>query len=74
MSELKNFLTWSVDNLNKLNSVSDEEAEQIKIEMGYSKNVNFWDIDHDVVKIRDVLDWFNEWKQKEKDKANERRF
>ena len=33
MSELKNFLTWSVDNLNKLNSVSDEEAEQIKIEM-----------------------------------------
>ena len=71
MSELKNFLTWSVDNLNKLNSVSDEEAEQIKIEMGYSKNTNFWSIDQDVVKIRDVLDWFNEWKQKEKEKANE---
>jgi hypothetical protein len=68
MSELKNFLTWSVDNLNKLNSVSDEEAEQIKIEMGYSKNTNFWSIDQDVVKIRDVLDWFNEWKQKEKEK------
>lgn len=65
MSELEGFYTWSSDNLNKLNSVSDEEAEQIKIEMGYSKNVNFWDIDHDVVKIRDVLDWFNEWKQKE---------
>ena len=65
MSELESFYTWSSDNLNKLNSVSDEEAEQIKIEMGYSKNVNFWDIDHDVVKIRDVLDWFNEWKQKE---------
>ena len=71
MGELKNFLTWSVDNLNKLNSVSDEEAEQIKIEMGYSKNTNFWSIDQDVVKIRDVLDWFNEWKQKEKEKANE---
>ena len=70
MSELKNFLTWSVDNLNKLNSVSDEEAEQIKIEMGYSKNTNFWSIDQDVVKIRDVLDWFNEWKQKEEEKAN----
>ena len=70
MSELKNFLTWSVDNLNKLNSVSDEEAEQIKIEMGYSKNTNFWSIDQDVVKIRDVLDWFNEWKQKE-DKDND---
>jgi hypothetical protein len=67
MSELESFYTWSSDNLNKLNSVSDEEAEQIKIEMGYSKNVNFWDIDHDVVKIRDVLDWFNEWKQKEKE-------
>ena len=67
MSELESFYTWSADNLNKLNSVSDEEAEQIKIEMGYSKNVNFWDIDHDVVKIRDVLDWFNEWKQKEEE-------
>ena len=71
MSELEGFYTWSSDNLNKLNSVSDEEAEQIKIEMGYSKNVNFWDIDHDVVKIRDVLDWFNEWKQKEKEITNE---
>jgi len=71
MSELESFYTWSSDNLNKLNSVSDEEAEQIKIEMGYSKNVNFWDIDHDVVKIRDVLDWFNEWKQKEKEITNE---
>ena len=71
MSDLENFLTWSSDNLNKLNSVSDEEAEQIKIEMGYSKNTNFWSIDQDVVKIRDVLDWFNEWKQKEKEKANE---
>jgi len=68
MSDLENFLTWSSDNLNKLNSVSDEEAEQIKIEMGYSKNTNFWSIDQDVVKIRDVLDWFNEWKQKEKEK------
>ena len=71
MSELESFFTWSADNLNKLNSVSDEEAEQIKIEMGYSKNTNFWSIDQDVVKIRDVLDWFNEWKQKEKEKANE---
>ena len=71
MSELETFYTWSSDNLNKLNSVSDEEAEQIKIEMGYSKNTNFWSIDQDVVKIRDVLDWFNEWKQKEKEKANE---
>ena len=70
MSELESFFTWSADNLNKLNSVSDEEAEQIKIEMGYSKNTNFWSIDQDVVKIRDVLDWFNEWKQKEEEKAN----
>ena len=71
MSELESFYTWSSDNLNKLNSVSDEEAEQIKIEMGYSKNTNFWSIDQDVVKIRDVLDWFNEWKQKEKEITNE---
>ena len=63
MSELESFYTWSSDNLNKLLSVSDEEAEQIKIEMGYSKNTDFWSIDQDVVKIRDVLDWFNEWKQ-----------
>ena len=70
MSDLESFYTWSADNFNKLNSASDKEAEQIKIEMGYSNNANFWDIDHDVVKIRDVLDWFNEWKQKE-DKDND---
>ena len=64
MNELESFYTWSSNNLNKLNSVSDEEAEQIKIEMGYSKNTDFWSIDQDIVKIRDVLDWFNEWRQK----------
>ena len=47
MSDLESFYTWSADNFNKLNSASDKEAEQIKIEMGYSKNANFWDIDHD---------------------------
>ena len=68
MTDLKSFYTWSADSLNKLNSASDKEAEQIKIEMGYSKNANFWDIDHDVVKIRDVLDWFEEWKEREKER------
>ena len=43
-----------------------EEAKQIKIKMGYSSDADFWDINHDVVKIRDVLDWLEEWKEKEK--------
>ena len=50
--------------LNGLDNTS-EEAKQIKIKMGYSSDADFWDINHDVVKIRDVLDWLEEWKEKE---------
>tara|TARA_B100000161_G_scaffold56885_1_gene37565 strand:+ start:197 stop:403 length:207 start_codon:yes stop_codon:yes gene_type:complete len=65
---LKDFYEWSSDNLSKLNGLDNtsEEAKQIKIKMGYSSDADFWDINHDVVKIRDVLDWLEEWKEKEK--------
>ena len=64
---LKDFYEWSSDNLSKLNGLDNtsEEAKQIKIKMGYSSDADFWDINHDVVKIRDVLDWLEEWKEKE---------
>ena len=65
---LEDFYEWSTDNLNKLNGLDNtsEEAKQIKIEMGYSSDADFWDINDDVVKIRDVLGWYEEWKEKEK--------
>ena len=65
---LKDFYEWSSDNLSKLNGLdnTNEEAKQIKIEMGYSSDADFWDINDDVVKIRDVLGWYEEWKEKEK--------
>ena len=65
---LKDFYEWSSDNLSKLNGLdnTNEEANQIKIEMGYSSDADFWDINDDVVKIRDVLGWYEEWKEKEK--------
>ena len=67
MKDLKDFYEWSSDNLSKLNGLDNtsEEAKQIKIEMGYSADADFWDINVDVVKIRDVLDWYEEWKEKE---------
>ena len=66
MSDLKDFDEWSSDNFNKLNGLDNtsEEAKQIKIEMGYSADADFWDINDDVVKIRDVLDRYEEWKEK----------
>ena len=65
--DFKDFYKWSSDKLNELNCLDDtsKEAEKIKIEMGYSSNADYWDINHDVVKIRDVADWYEEWKQKE---------
>ncbi len=65
--EFKDFYKWSTDKLNELSCLDDtsKEAEKIKIEMGYSANADYWDINHDVVKIRDVVDWYEEWKQKE---------
>ena len=65
--DLKDFYVWSSDKLSKLNGLDNtsEEAKQIKIEMGYSSDADFWDIDQDVVKIRDVLDWYEEWVETE---------
>ena len=65
--EFRDFYKWSSDKLNELGSLdhTSKEAEKIKIEMGYSSNADYWDINHDVVKIRDVADWYEEWKQKE---------
>ena len=65
--EFKDFYKWSSDKLNELGNLdhTSKEAEKIKIEMGYSANADYWDINHDVVKIRDVFDWYEEWKQKE---------
>ncbi len=65
--EFKDFYKWSSDKLNELVSLdhTSKEAEKIKIEMGYSADADYWDINHDVVKIRDVFDWYEEWKQKE---------
>lgn len=65
--ELKDFDKWFTDKFNELGGLghTSKEAENIKIEMGYSTNADYWDINHDVVKIRDVVDWYEEWKQKE---------
>jgi hypothetical protein len=38
--------------------------------MGFSANVDFWDINREVVKIRYILDWYEEWKQKEVNDEN----
>jgi len=68
---LEDFYEWSTDNLNKLSGLDNtsEKAKQIKIDMGYSSDADFWDINDDVVKIRDVLGWYEEWKEKEKKNA-----
>jgi len=65
--EFEDFYKWSSDKLNELVSLdhTSKAAEKIKIEMGYAANADYWDINHDVVKIRDVFDWYEEWKQKE---------
>jgi hypothetical protein len=65
---LEDFYEWSTDNLNKLNGLdhTSEEAKQIKTDMGYHADTDFWDINDDVVKIRDVLFWYEGWKEKEK--------
>lgn len=65
--DFEDFYKWSSNKLNQLSTLdyTSKEAEKIKIQMGYSVNANLWDIDHDVVKIADVLDWFEEWKEKE---------
>ena len=65
--EFIDFYKWSSDKFNELGNLdhTSKEAEKIKIEMGYSANADYWDINHDVVKIRDVADWYEEWKQKE---------
>ena len=67
--EFKDFYKWSSDKVNELGNLdhTSKEAEKIKTEMGYSANSDYWDINHDVVKIRDVADWYEEWKQKEVD-------
>jgi hypothetical protein len=64
--KFKDFYKWSSDKLNELGNLdhTSKEAEEIKIEMGYSSDADYWDINHDVVKIRDVVDWYEEWKQK----------
>ena len=65
--EFRDFYKWSSDKFNELGNLdyTSKEAEKIKIEMGYSPNADYWDINHDVVKIRDVANWYEEWKQKE---------
>ena len=64
--EFRDFYKWSSDKLNELGNLdhTSKEAEKIKIEMGYSANADYWDINHDVVKIRDVANWYEEWKQR----------
>ena len=64
--EFIDFYKWSSNKFNELSNIdhTSKEAEKIKIEMGYSANADYWDINHDVVKIRDVVDWYEEWKQK----------
>ena len=54
--------------LNRLQSIDDteEEAKQIKIDMGYSADADYWDISNDVNDIEKVAVWFMEWKEKEK--------
>ena len=68
MEDFEEFYIWSNDNLNKLDSldITSEEAKQIKIDMGYSADADYWDISKDVADIGKVADWFMEWKEKEK--------
>ena len=68
MEDFEEFYIWSNDNLNKLDSldITSEEAKQIKIDMGYSADADYWDISNDVADIGKVADWFMEWKEKEK--------
>jgi len=65
--EFKDFYKCFSDKFNELSGLdhTSKEAENIKIEMGYSANADYWDINHDAVKIRDVFDWYEEWKQLE---------
>ena len=68
MEDFEEFYIWSNDNLNKLDSldITSEEAKQIKIDMGYSADADYWDISNDVADIEKVAVWFMEWKEKEK--------
>ena len=68
MEDFEEFYIWSNDNLNKLDSldITSEEAKQIKIDMGYSADADYWDISNDVNDIEKVAVWFMEWKEKEK--------
>mgnify|MGYP003142788262 FL=1 len=67
MEDFEEFYIWSNDNLVKLDSldITSEEAKQIKIDMGYSADADYWDISNDVNDIGKVADWFREWKEKE---------
>ena len=64
--KFKDFYKWSSDKLNELGNLdhTSKEAEEIKIEMGFSANVDFRDIQHQVGQIWHILDWYEEWKQK----------
>ena len=68
MEDFEEFYIWSNDNLVKLDSldITSEEAKQIKIDMGYSADADYWDISNDVSDIEKVAVWFMEWKEKEK--------
>ena len=66
--KFEDFYKWRLIQLNKLQSIDDteEEAKQIKIDMGYSADADYWDISNDVSDIEKVAVWFMEWKEKEK--------
>ena len=68
MEDFEEFYIWSNDCLVKLDSldITSEEAKQIKIDMGYSADADYWDISNDVSDIEKVAVWFREWKEKEK--------
>jgi|TARA_Y100000033_G_scaffold47640_1_gene53455 predicted transport protein len=53
--------------LNRLQSIdnTEDEAKQIKINMGYDADADYWDISKDVADIGKVADWFMEWREKE---------
>tara|TARA_Y100000592_G_scaffold89733_1_gene147358 strand:- start:90 stop:299 length:210 start_codon:yes stop_codon:yes gene_type:complete len=59
------FYEYRLFQLNLLTGLEDtsEEAKQIKLDMGYSVDADYWDINHDIQKIQDVLEWYEEWKQ-----------
>ena len=73
MVDFKDFYLWSSDNLDKLNAIdhTSEEAKQIKIDMGYHADSDYWDISQDVTHMRDCLGWYEEWKEKEKNNGLE---